>query len=301
MSKVKIQGNASGTGVVTLTAPNTNTDRTITLPDGDITLGGGVDGIVSTANATAITIDSNEITTFSQKIVSGKTAGNYGAVAEFNAEGSGVKLRIDDNSNAPVTTRMYIMHNYNRDSGSETCDSSSVGQAAIKFDNGSITFATAAAGNTTAPTNRMTVDNTGIVTMPNQPAFAATMNGNSNYVTIAPNTIFPFNSTSFNQGSHFSTSTYKFTAPIAGVYVFTAGFIVSGSNVPSRAIFFVNGSADTTGVKNGINGNGGNTGGTNATAIIKLSANDTVDFRSQSGSPNPYRDNHSSFSGYLLG
>ena len=34
MSKIKIQGNASGTGVVTLTAPNTNTDRTITLPDG---------------------------------------------------------------------------------------------------------------------------------------------------------------------------------------------------------------------------------------------------------------------------
>ena len=39
MSKVKIQGNASGTGVITLEAPNTNTDRTITLPDGDITLG----------------------------------------------------------------------------------------------------------------------------------------------------------------------------------------------------------------------------------------------------------------------
>ena len=60
MSKIKIQGNASGTGVVTLTAPNTNTDRTITLPDEDITLGGGVDGIVSTADATAITIDSSE-------------------------------------------------------------------------------------------------------------------------------------------------------------------------------------------------------------------------------------------------
>ena len=39
MSKVKIQGNASGTGVVTLTAPNTNTDRTITLPDATTTLG----------------------------------------------------------------------------------------------------------------------------------------------------------------------------------------------------------------------------------------------------------------------
>jgi len=39
MSKVKIQGNASGTGVITLEAPNTNTDRTITLPDATTTLG----------------------------------------------------------------------------------------------------------------------------------------------------------------------------------------------------------------------------------------------------------------------
>ena len=34
MSKVKIEGNASGTGTLTISAPNTNTDRTITLPDG---------------------------------------------------------------------------------------------------------------------------------------------------------------------------------------------------------------------------------------------------------------------------
>ena len=60
MSLLKVKGNALGTGTVTLTAPNTSTDRTITLPDEDITLGGGVDGIVSTANATAITIDSSE-------------------------------------------------------------------------------------------------------------------------------------------------------------------------------------------------------------------------------------------------
>lgn len=33
MSKVAIQGNASGTGVFTLAAPNSNTDRTLTLPD----------------------------------------------------------------------------------------------------------------------------------------------------------------------------------------------------------------------------------------------------------------------------
>ena len=66
MSKVKIQGNASGTGVLTVTAPNTSTDRTITLPDSTGTLATTADipaGISSSADGTAITIDSNEIVT----------------------------------------------------------------------------------------------------------------------------------------------------------------------------------------------------------------------------------------------
>lgn len=38
MSQVKIQGNASGTGIFTVAAPNSNTDRTLTLPDSAGTL-----------------------------------------------------------------------------------------------------------------------------------------------------------------------------------------------------------------------------------------------------------------------
>ena len=38
MAKVKIQRHASGTGVLTVTAPNTSSDRTITLPDATGTL-----------------------------------------------------------------------------------------------------------------------------------------------------------------------------------------------------------------------------------------------------------------------
>ncbi len=38
MAKVKIQGHASGTGILTVTAPNTSTDRTITLPDETATI-----------------------------------------------------------------------------------------------------------------------------------------------------------------------------------------------------------------------------------------------------------------------
>ena len=63
MSKVKIQGNASGTGVLTVTAPNTSTDRTITLPDATGTLATTDDvpsSITDNGDATAITIDSSE-------------------------------------------------------------------------------------------------------------------------------------------------------------------------------------------------------------------------------------------------
>ena len=43
MSNVKIEGNASGTGTLTIAAPNANTDRTLTLPDGagEVLIGSG--------------------------------------------------------------------------------------------------------------------------------------------------------------------------------------------------------------------------------------------------------------------
>ena len=38
MSKISLSGNASGTGTLTIAAPNTNTDRTLNLPDSAGTL-----------------------------------------------------------------------------------------------------------------------------------------------------------------------------------------------------------------------------------------------------------------------
>ena len=54
MAKVKITGHASGSGVITVTAPNTSTDRTITLPDATDTLIGTAttDAITTRVNAT---------------------------------------------------------------------------------------------------------------------------------------------------------------------------------------------------------------------------------------------------------
>jgi hypothetical protein len=55
MSLVKIQGNASGTGEFTIAAPNSNTNRTLTLPDSAGTLintAPGTAGNVLTSNGT---------------------------------------------------------------------------------------------------------------------------------------------------------------------------------------------------------------------------------------------------------
>jgi hypothetical protein len=70
MAKVKIQGHASGTGVITVTAPNTSTDRTITLPDATGTLA-----------TTADTLDPD------------------GAVV-FNESGADVDFRVESDTNA---------------------------------------------------------------------------------------------------------------------------------------------------------------------------------------------------------
>ena len=68
----------------------------------------------------------------------------------------------------------------------------------------------------TGGTVRMTIDASGRVTMPYQPAFRAHYGGG----TIANGTVIAWNSTSINAGGHYSTSTGRFTAPIAGKYAF---------------------------------------------------------------------------------
>ena len=65
MAKVKIQGNASGTGVLTVTAPNTSTDRTITLPDstGELlsTAGGTMTGDLTIGTVGSVTSSGSDL------------------------------------------------------------------------------------------------------------------------------------------------------------------------------------------------------------------------------------------------
>lgn len=67
MSKVTIQGNASGTGTFTIAAPNSNTDRTLNLPDATGTVdrlerAGNVLQVVSTEKTDQFTTTSTSFT-----------------------------------------------------------------------------------------------------------------------------------------------------------------------------------------------------------------------------------------------
>lgn len=66
MSNVRIQGNASGTGTLTLQAPNTNTDRTLNIPDnaGNFLTTGSAGSIIQVVHASSTTNTSTTSSTY---------------------------------------------------------------------------------------------------------------------------------------------------------------------------------------------------------------------------------------------
>ena len=83
MAKVKIQGHASGTGILTVTAPNTSTDRTITLPDATGTL-------ATTADITSLAgIDDQSSSNDDQITI-------YDSAVVFNEDSDDLDFRIED-------------------------------------------------------------------------------------------------------------------------------------------------------------------------------------------------------------
>lgn len=137
---------------------------------------------------------------------------------------------------------------------------------------------------------RMRIDPSGRVTMPYQPFFYAQAGASRNSVSG----ILTYNDVIHNVGSHYD-GTNKFTAPIAGVYLFKGQAYKEGSNGTLR--LRVNGS--------NVEEDGRQIGGTTThsslltIAIYKLSASDFVQLYADYNShQNP---TYSVFSGMLIG
>lgn len=139
----------------------------------------------------------------------------------------------------------------------------------------------------------------GYVQTPQNPAFAASGAG-TNVSTAAGNPL-QFSVADLNRGSNFNTSTYRFTAPVAGVYYFSVtaytnsagasvvfrknGTEIYGAGDPSPMLYL-----PTTATSTSIS------------IVLELNTNDYVDTAIRTGGTtvNIYMG-HSEFIGYLIG
>lgn len=80
---------------------------------------------------------------------------------------------------------------------------------------------------TGSTTDGVLVDSSGRVTRPQQPVFYAVATANFSHSNGRYSTLATWNA-NINRGSIFSTTTGKFTAPVGGVYLITAGLTFTG-------------------------------------------------------------------------
>ena len=152
-------------------------------------------------------------------------------------------------------------------------------------------------------TERMRIDANGNITKPSNPSFRA-MGTNAAYQTTSP---IPFNSVSgsggHNIGSHYNTSNYRFTAPVAGRYLFHVhvGIInITAGGGLGYPYLRINGTAIAYSYYQ-MPASATYLGGF-LTQIFSLSANDYVDV-TWAGGNSQYYGNYTelSFSGCLIG
>jgi len=155
----------------------------------------------------------------------------------------------------------------------------------------------------TGGTERMRIDSAGRVTMPSQPFFYARKSATPQ--TSVTGTTATFDTTVTNIGSHYNTSNNRFTAPISGVYSFTAKVWMSknggayasldprinGTLIPSSAGAYYDGAILTTGNANYI-----------VNFQYSLTAGDYVEFTygCPGGGQTVAVDNSGYFCGFLL-
>jgi C1q domain len=139
------------------------------------------------------------------------------------------------------------------------------------------------------------IDANGRVTTPYQPTFCAYANTTNGY-SDSP---LKYDVALLNIGSHYNTSTYRFTAPVSGNYFFSFS-IWTGSASVTRCGFYKNGSpVGNSSYPIGTRNHGGAQDNDSASVIISLSVNDYVDIRCYEGAVAIFGTNY--FLGRLIG
>ncbi len=144
---------------------------------------------------------------------------------------------------------------------------------------------------------RLSIDSSGRVTTPYQPSFAASHTNN----TLVTGEIV-WGTEHFDTGSNYSTSTGRFTAPVAGVYFFRAHTLVQNAAAGEARIAIYKNGAGLQGIRF-ITVKPANTWWSLiCEGHLSLAVNDYVSIVIEQNPSSIYSDaNYNSFSGHLIG
>lgn len=138
---------------------------------------------------------------------------------------------------------------------------------------------------------KLRIDPNGRITMPYQPAFYA-----HDYASTAVGTMI-FSSTRFNIGSHYNTTNGRFTAPVAGRYMFIGQLFITVDGGTRQINLHRNG-ASLSEAKGAGNGSYTNLV---TTQIVNLSVGDYVTLYYSSGGAQLSGADYTYLEGYLIG
>jgi hypothetical protein len=155
---------------------------------------------------------------------------------------------------------------------------------------------------------RMRITSAGIVTAPSQVSFKAYLTGANPELTKGANSTIPYNNEEYDVQSNFSQGTYRFTAPVAGKYLFTVNTNMYGVDDAAqiRISLFINSSSSRTlyWIQNAPTGNTGDCN-LSGSDILNLASGATVEVRIYTDGSGTYSLSagldYNSFSGHLLG
>ncbi len=148
-------------------------------------------------------------------------------------------------------------------------------------------------GLVTGGLERLRIDSSGIIKKPYQPCFSVRRNSSQTY-NANSDPVVALNDKHFDVGNNFNTSTYRFTAPVAGKYLFTA-VIQYGSNGTSHSCFYINGGNPRDGWVDF-----GDTTASTQTRILTLTSGDYVELKAYSNQTTNLT-NRSRMTGFLIG
>ena len=148
-------------------------------------------------------------------------------------------------------------------------------------------------------TTAQTIDSSGRVLTPARPMFYATGPTDTSVSGVASDNDIVFPNTDFNVGGHYSTSTGKFIAPIAGFYQFHTSIMGDNSAARMMIRIHLNGSSHAQGSSSSASNHYQDS---KVSVLMQLSQNDEINVHN-AGSKTTYniRKYEAYFWGMLVG